>query len=106
MAFKKGQSGNPKGGKPGNKGGGRPSNEFKEIAKQAFNDVDSIALIKSIIAGVPYPTSFGPMPAKPETRLEAVKTLKEWGWGKEKTEVEHSGEVGSRLIFVHPEGGK
>lgn len=106
MAFKKGQVANPRGCPKGAHHKGRPSNEFRELCKQAFDDVQSLGLVKSIIAGVNFPTSFGPMPAKPETRLEAVKTLKEWGYGKEKIEMEHTGEVGSRVYFVHPEGEK
>ena len=83
-------------------GAGRPRNEFRELCKKAFDEVEALALVKSIIVGKKYPSALGDMPAKPETRLEAVKTLKEWGHGKEKTEVEYSGEVGSRIFFVHP----
>lgn len=74
---------------------GRPADEFRELCGEAFQDVQALALVKSMIAG--------DMPAKPETRLEAVKTLKEWWLGKEKQELQHSGDIGSRLIFVHPE---
>ena len=106
MSFKKGQVSNPKGCPKGAHHTGRPRNEFKEMCKEAFDEVQALDLVKSMIAGVKFPTSFGPMPAKPETRLDAVKTLKEWGHGKEKTEVEHSGDISSRVFFVHPEGEK
>lgn len=114
MPFKKGQSGNPKGGKIGNKGGGRKPDEFKRIMAALSSNEETIAYFKKVLGRAEDSDEFlvlqtgvqVPIRVDADTWLKFWKEARDSGFGKATQPVEHSGEIGSRLIFVHPEGGK
>lgn len=107
MPFKKGQSGNPKGSKPGS-GVGRKPDWLKEKCRKIIGDAKLVEFLGKVAGGAnteQVVTDQGEtlsVPAPIKDRLRAVEMLLDRGYGKASQPIEHSGDSGSRLIFVHP----
>lgn len=94
---------NPKGCPKGAHHIGRPTTDFKKMCEAALDEVGQLDFAKGLISGVKFEGPFGVAAARPETRLDALKWLVERVHGKVSQPIEHSGETGTRLIFMHPE---
>jgi hypothetical protein len=110
MAFKKGHK-FAKGGKRLN--AGRKPDEFKALMAQIASSKEAIELVTGAIEGKEVDEFLVlqtgvQVPVKPDaaTRLKFLQYATDHGYGKANQPIEHSGDVGSRLIFVHPEESK
>lgn len=93
----------------GNKGGGRKPDWFKAKMRELASSQDAVDLVEGAIAGKEIDEFLVlqtgvQVPKKPDldTRLKYLNYATEHGYGKASQPIEHSGDVGSRLIFIHP----
>lgn len=100
MAFKKGQSGNPKGGpKGGNPGCGRPADWFKKKCLAIVEKDNLLGFLGKVARGENVEqvvTDQGetlPVPASVKDRMRAIEMLLDRGLGRCVTPIEHSGSV-------------
>ena len=84
--FKKGQSGNPKGRKP------MTESIAELIRRQTKGGTVLMAHAMKLLES-----------DSESVRLDVIRFLTERGWGKAPQPIEHSGDVGSRMILVFPE---
>lgn len=61
----------------------------------AGDEVDEFLVLQT---GVQVPTK-----CDAATRLKFLQYATDHGYGKANQPIEHSGEIGSRLVFIHPE---
>lgn len=95
----------------GNKGGGRKPDEFKRIMAELSSNEEVLAYFRKVLGRADDSDEFlvlqtgvqVPIKVDADTWLKFWKEASGYGFGRQTQPVEHSGEVGSRLIFVHPE---
>lgn len=108
MPFKPGQSGNPKGSTPGS-GVGRKPDWLKEKCRKIVKDKKLVEFLADVANGknieqvVNAEGETLPLPAPVKDRIKATELLLDRGFGKVSQTLEHVGEGGSRLVFIHPE---
>lgn len=107
MAFKKGNK-EASGGKRA--GAGRPSTSLREYAKDLKDKYQLLERMAYIANGGLIPITIKEagqafdLPAPPETQIKAAMYVIDRAEGKPKQEIQHGGEVGSRLFFVRADG--
>lgn len=104
MAWKKGESGNPKGSEPGgNPGAGRPPNWLKERCQEIIDKEAVIEFLGGVVAGKDFEqvvNSEGEtlkLPPPLKDRIKAAELLLDRGYGKAGQSVEVSGPEGKPL---------
>jgi hypothetical protein len=115
MAFKKGQSGNPKGGpKGGHPGCGRPADWLRQKCQDILEqrklvefmaDVASGEYLETVVIDGERPTKLK-RSADVQYRIKAVEYLTDRGYGKSVTPMEHSGLITLEQVLCGAEGSE
>lgn len=111
MPFQKGHK-LAKGGK--RTGSGRKPDEFKRIMAELASREDTIAYFNKVLKRADDSDEFlvlqtgvqVPIKVDADTWLKFWKEARDTGFGKATQPIEHSGDVGGRLLFIHPSEGE
>lgn len=94
-------------------GSGRKPDAFKRAMAALVSHPKTIKFIKDIIEGKAVDEFLVlqtgvqvPVKADADTRLKYIQYAADRGMGKVSQPIEHSGDAGTRLIFMHPEDSK
>ncbi len=93
-----------------NPNAGRKPDWFKEQMAAIACSPEAVKLVGDVVKGEPVDEFLVlqtgvQVPVKPDadTRLKFLSFASDRGMGKVVQGLEHSGEIGSRLVFIHPE---